>query len=365
MHVRIAGFGKCLPGIDVPGRIVDNKEMVELLLAGGAIKPGTGRPWTREELRPEGIETLVGIKQRHWVADEVNTSDLGLFAAEKAMAQAGIGWEDVGILVVGSSTPEAHYPSTACWILNKVQKKKIADGTWTEEEAKTKFRIPAFDIMAACASSLFAIDLVRKMLLSEENGARWAVIVGAEVMSRMMNFEDTNSDLFGDGAGAVVLERTEGPGKVLWTETGTDTWAADLTYSYGHDTRFHATPEKPDIFLLGHEVQRYALKVIPELAAKTLQDANRGLGLNLTADDISLFVCHQANSRIFDFPAKKLGVPVDRFYINVDRRANCSSASVLMALAEAYEEGRIKKGDRIMLVSFGGGMTWASTLIEW
>ncbi len=365
MHVRIAGFGKCLPGIDVPGRIVDNNEIVELLLKGGAIKPGTDRPWTRDEFHPESIASLIGIKQRHWVADDINTSDLALCAAEKAMAKAGIGWEDVGILVVGSSTPEAHYPSTACWVLNKVLKKKVADGTWTEEEARTRLRIPAFDLMAACTSALYGIDIVRKMMLSPDYDGRYAVIVGAEVMSRMMDLEDTNCDLFGDGAGAVVLELTEGAGEVLWTEVGTDAWAADLTYSRGHDTRLHDCPEKPDSFLLGHEVQRYALKLIPEVAARTLENANRALDLGLTPNDVSLYICHQANSRIFEFPAKKLGVPAERFFVNVDRRANCSSASVLIALAEAHEEGRIEPGDRVMLISFGGGMTWGSTLIEW
>ncbi|MCK7476529.1 MAG: hypothetical protein M0C28_02335 [Candidatus Moduliflexus flocculans] len=119
MRVKIAGTGKCLPGTDVPGRVVTNEEMVRILLAHKAIKPGTDRPWLPDELVLQKIVDLVGIRERRWVDDGVNTSDLAFFAAEKALADAGIGWQDIGILVVGSSTPEALFPSTACMVLNK------------------------------------------------------------------------------------------------------------------------------------------------------------------------------------------------------------------------------------------------------
>ena len=181
MRVTIAGTGKCLPGKDIPGRIVTNDEIVRILLSHQAIKPGTDRPWLPEELTPQRIVDLVGIRERQWVDNGVNTSDLALVAAEKALAEAGIGWRDIGILAVGSSTPEAIFPSTACMVLNKAIKKKIADGEWPEKDARTALRIPAFDILAACTSGLFAVDLVRKHLLFEETEAEYGLAVGAEV----------------------------------------------------------------------------------------------------------------------------------------------------------------------------------------
>lgn len=367
MRVMIAGSGKCLPGQDVPGRVVTNDEIVDMLLAHKAIKPGTDRPWLPGELTPQKIVDLVGIRERQWVADDQNTSDLALIAAERALADAGIGWKDIGILAVGSSTPEAYFPSTACWVLNKAIKKKVASGEWDEKDAKTVLRIPAFDILAACTSGLYSIDLIRKHLLFGETDSPYGLAIGSEVFSRMLDFSDTNSDLWGDAAAAVVLKRTEGPSGIICSELGTDAWAAETTYSVGKDTRFHATPVSPGVVMRGHEIQKYVLKIIPELITRTLAKANLVLGQSrqVGLEDVDLIVCHQANARIFEFPAKKLGIPIEKFFVNVDRRGNCSSASVLLALHEAVEEGRIKRGDLVMAMGFGGGLTWASMLIEW
>jgi 3-oxoacyl-[acyl-carrier-protein] synthase III len=367
MRVRIAGTGKCLPGKDVPGRVVTNDEIVGMLLSHNAIKPGTERPWLPEELTPQKIVDLVGIRERQWVTNELNTSDLALFAAESALAEAGIGWKDIGVLAVGSSTPEANFPSTACLVLNKVIQKKTASGAWEAQDAKSVLRIPAFDVLAACTSGLYAIDLVRKHLLFGETESRYGLALGSEVFSRMLDFSNTNSDLWGDAAAAVVLQRTDSPSGIICAETGSDPWAADTTYSVGKDMRYHESLVSPDVMMRGHEIQKYVLKIIPELIMKTLAKANGILGRarQLNPMDVDLIVCHQANARIFEFPAKKLGIPLEKFYVNVDRRGNCSSASVLLALREAVEEGRIKKGDLVMALSFGGGLTWGSMLVEW
>jgi 3-oxoacyl-[acyl-carrier-protein] synthase-3 len=366
MHVKIAGLGKCLPGSDIPGRIVTNEEIVKVLLAHGAIKPGSDRPWTPEELTAQRITELVGISERRWVSDDVNTSDIALVAAENALRDAGIGWEDVGIVALGSSTPEALFPSTACLLLSKAIQKKTAAGEWQAGEAKTKLRIPAFDILAACTSGLYAIDLVCKTLLDPETEQDYGLAIGADIPSRVMDFKDTNSDLWGDGAAATVLKRTDAGQGILCTLTGSDAWAADTTFSVGMGTRKDQIGVPPNFFFKGHEVQKFVLKIIPELILKTLERANRGRAgaRAITLDDIGLFVCHQANSRIFEFPAKKLNIPLDKFYVNVDRRGNCSSASVLMAMREARDEGRIRKGDLVMAIGFGGGLTWGSLLIE-
>ena len=209
MPVKIAGLGKCLPGTDVPGRIVTNEDMVKILLAHGAIKPGTDRPWTPEELTPQRMTELVGIKERRWAADEVNASDMALVAAENALREAGIGWEDIGIVAVGSSTPEAIFPSTACLLLNKVIQKRTASGEWPASEAKAKIRPEAFDILAACTSGLYAIDLVRKSLLLPGTRYEYGLAIGTDVPSRVLDLRDTNSDLWGDGASAAVLRRTD------------------------------------------------------------------------------------------------------------------------------------------------------------
>jgi len=367
MRVRIAGTGKCLPGTDVPGRIVSNDEIVRILLAHKAIKPGCDRPWLPEELTPQKITELVGIRERRWVADSVNTSDLALVACERALADAGIGWHDIGILALGSSTPEALFPSTACMVLNKAISGEIASGRLLEKDSRSALRIPAFDLLAACTSSLYAIDAVRKHLLLGETGHRYGLALGSEVLSRLCDFSDTNSDLFGDAAAAVVLERTDKPSGIVWTEMGSDALGLDTTYSYGHDTRHHDAPVPTRVFLKGHEVQKFVLKIIPELITRTIERANRvpDRTREYRIEDVDLFICHQANARIFEHPSKKLGIPLERFYVNVDRRGNSSSASVLLALREAVEEDRIKPGDLIMLLSFGGGLTWGSILVEW
>jgi 3-oxoacyl-[acyl-carrier-protein] synthase-3 len=367
MRVKIAGTGKCLPGTDVPGRVVANEEMVRILLANNAIKPGSDRPWGPDELVPQKIVDLVGIRERRWVADSVNTSDLALFAAEQALADAGIGWQDVGILAVGSSTPEALFPSTACMVLNKAIRRKIASGILPEKDARHVLRIPAFDLSAACTSGLYGIDLVRKHLLFGETETRYGLALGAEVLSRILDFSDTNADLWGDAGAAVVLERTEEPFGIVCVESGCDPFSVETTHSVGHDTRVHEAAERPNIFIKGHEVQKFVLRIIPELIARTLEKANRtpGRARDYKLEDVDLIVCHQANARIFEFPAKKLGIPIEKFYVNVDRRGNCSSASVLLALREAIEEGRLRKGDLAMIMGFGGGLTWSSMLVEW
>ena len=367
MRVMIAGTGKCLPGEDVPGRIVTNDEIVRILLANKAIKPGSDRPWLPEELTPQRIVELVGIRERRWVTNDVNTSDMALFAAEKALAEAGIGWQDIGILAVGSSTPEALFPSTACIVLNKAVQKKTATGEWEARDAKTILRIPAFDLLAACTSSLYGVDLVRKHLLLEETEAEYGLAIGSEVLSRLLDFSDTNADLWGDAAAAVVLKRADGPSGIICSEMGTDSWGIETAYSVGHDTRYHETQSRPNIAIRGHDIQKFVLRIIPELIVKTIDRANRipERTRDFRIEDVDLFVCHQANARIFESPAKKLGIPLEKFYVNVDRRGNCSSASVLMALREAVEEGRIKKGGLVMLLSFGGGLTWGSMLVEW
>jgi 3-oxoacyl-[acyl-carrier-protein] synthase-3 len=341
--------------------------MVEILLAHGAIKPGSDKPWTRDELTPDKIESLVGIRERQWAGDGLNTSDLALFASDRALEKAGIDWENIDVLALGSSTPEALFPSTACVVLDKLINRKISSGEWPAAEMKTRIRIPAYDILAACTSGLFAMDLVRKTLLFEETEGQYGLAVGSEVLSRLLDFKDTNADLWGDAGAAILLEKTEEDEGILCSLMGTDSWAAEHTFSVGQGTRWGNMHVPFNIQIKGHEIQKWVLRIIPELINKTLDKANRQAadGNKIRLEDISLFVCHQANARIFEFPSKKMGIPLEKFYVNVDRRGNCSSASVLLALSDALDEGRIQKGDIIMLLSFGGGLTWGTMLVKW
>jgi 3-oxoacyl-[acyl-carrier-protein] synthase-3 len=340
--------------------------MVKILLAHEAVKPGAHRPWRPDELTPQKIVDLVGIRERRWVAEMVNTSDLALFAAERALADAGIGWQDIGILAIGSSTPEAIFPSTACLVLNKAIKGEVAAGRIAEKDARSFLRVPAFDLLAACTSGLLAADVVCKHLLNEPE-SRYGLALGAEVLSRLLDFSDTNADLWGDGAAAVVLERTEGPSGIVCALTGSDALSADAAYSVGHDTRVHDALERPNILIKGHDIQKFVLRIIPELIVRTIEKANADPDRTRAyrIEDVDLFICHQANARIFEFPSKKLGIPLEKFYVNVDRRGNCSATSVLLALREAIEEGRLRKGGLALLLSFGGGLTWGSMLVEW
>jgi 3-oxoacyl-[acyl-carrier-protein] synthase-3 len=252
-------------------------------------------------------------------------------------------------------------------VLNKAIQGEVAAGRLAEKDARSAIRIPAFDLSAACTSGLYAIDLVRKHLLFAETESRYGLALGTEVLSRLLDFSDTNADLWGDASAAVVLERTDGPRGIVCVETGTDALSVDAAYSVGHDTRYHEAPVKPNVLIKGHDIQKFVLRIIPELILKTIEKANKVAGRtrDYRLEDVDLFVCHQANARIFEFPAKKLGLPVGKFYVNVDRRGNCSSASVLLALREAVEDGRLKKGDLALILSFGGGLTWASALVEW
>ena len=276
MRVKIAGTGKCLPGTDVAGKTVTNEEIVRILLAHGAIKPGTDRPWAPDELIPQKIVDLVGIRERRWVADDVNTSDLALVAAERALADAGIGWEDIGILVVGSSTPEANFPATACFVLNKAVRKEDRGGRLGRRGTPRRPRaFPPSTCWRPVQAPFTRSTLSANTSFWPKPNLPYGMAIGAEVFSRMLDLSDTNSDLWGDAAAAVVLKRTEGPSGIICSEIGTDTLKAETTYSAGKDLRFHEAPVTTNALMRGHEVQKFVLKIIAEMIVRTIERANR------------------------------------------------------------------------------------------
>lgn len=296
----------------------------------------------------EWIRTRTGIRERRIADDSQTTSDMAANAAREAISNAGLTAGDIGLVVVATVTPDMPFPNTACFV-----QKKLGLG-----------KIPAFDIEAACSGFVYAMDIARGMMFV--NGIKHALVIGAEKLSGITNWEDrTTCVLFGDGAGAVVLslEEKEDVG-ILDILTGADGTETDILLVPGGGSANPSTVETIErsmhkIQMQGNQVFKHAVRVMCQSAADVLQN------VGLTADDVDLVVPHQANTRIIEALAQRLNVGMDKFKINLDRYGNTSAASVPIALDEAFRNGRIHPGDNILMVAFGGGLTWASAVIRW
>jgi 3-oxoacyl-[acyl-carrier-protein] synthase-3 len=290
------------------------------------------------------IVQRTGIQQRHIAADGETTSMLGLKAAEGALADAGLGAADIDLIVCATSTPDYTFPATATQIQAGLG---ITHGV-------------AFDLQAVCSGFVFAVATADKFLTSGSH--KRALVIGAETFSRILDWEDrTTCVLFGDGAGAIVLEAQEGDGTLA--DRGV------LTSHLRSDGRHRAklfvdggpgsTKTVGHLRMEGKEVFRHAVGMITDV----IEDAFAATGT--TADDIQWFVPHQANKRIIDASADKLGIARDKVVVTVDHHGNTSAASIPLALAEARRDGRIKDGDLVLIEAMGGGFTWGSALIRW
>lgn len=297
------------------------------------------------ETNDEWITQRTGIKQRHISAENEFTSDLATKAAERAVADAGITPSDIDLIIVTTVTPDYFTPSTAC----VVQKNIGADNA------------AAFDLNAACSGFATAVTVADQFL---KNGTyKTVLIVSADALSKATDYADRSTCvLFGDGAGAVVLNSEEGG--VLSTWIGARGAGGDKLTSLAYredseETEKRVSHNKSTVWMAGGEVMKFAVKIMAEAADKVVADAG------LTWDDIDLIIPHQANMRIVDAAAKRIGISTERMFINVDRYGNTSGASIPIALCEAREAGRLKKGDKVVLVGFGGGLTWAAAVIEY
>jgi 3-oxoacyl-[acyl-carrier-protein] synthase-3 len=318
MPSYIAGTGRYLPA-----RILTNDELSQTV--------ATSDEW---------IRTRTGIAQRHIAAGHEQTSDLALAAARPALAAAKLAPEDVDLIVVATTTPDMVFPSTACIL----QAKLGARGG------------PAFDVQAVCAGFVYALTLADKMVAS--GAARNALVVGAEIYSRILDWNDRGTCvLFGDGAGAVVLLPSETPG-VLASKLHADGHHKDILCVPGQ-VRAGEVSGRPFVHMDGQQVFKFAVKVLAEAA----QDALAIAGLPIGA--IDWLIPHQANLRIMDATAKKLHVPPERVVVTVDTHANTSAASIPLALDVAVRDGRIRAGQHVMMVGVGGGFTWGSVLVRW
>jgi 3-oxoacyl-[acyl-carrier-protein] synthase-3 len=318
MHSRIAGTGSYLPA-----QILTNDDLAK-----------------RVDTSDEWIRTRSGIRERRVAAPSEKTSDLAEWAARSALKAAGIAPADVDLIVVATTTPDMVFPSTACILQAKLG---AAGG-------------PAFDVQAVCSGFVYALAVADLMVVS--GMAKNALVVGAEIYSRILDWNDRGSCvLFGDGAGAVVLVPSQEPGiesaHLHADGRYTDMLCVPGTFSEG------AIAGVPYVRMDGPHVFKFAVKVMAEVGAEALA-ANR-----VEVGAVDWFIPHQANIRIMEATAKKLGIPLDRMIATVDRHANTSAASIPLALDEAVRDGRITAGDRILMIGVGGGFAWGSVFLTW
>ncbi|MGJ8657880.1 MAG: beta-ketoacyl-ACP synthase III [Akkermansiaceae bacterium] len=324
--VSIAGTGRYLPE-----RIMTNKDLESIV-----------------DTTDEWITSRTGIKSRHIAADGENTSDLATGAAINALENAGIDAIDIDLIIVGTITPDTLTPATACYVQHNIGATNAL----------------AFDVSAACSGFLYAMEIAQRMI--SDGAFKNALIIGAEKLSAFTNWSDRNTCvLFGDGAGAAVLTRgNENTGRILATKVGTDGSQASILNIPGGGSACPTTIENADqklasLAMQGREVFKQAVNAMKRSAETVIEDAG------LTADNIKLVIPHQANLRIIDAIADRLTIPNEKVFVNLHKYGNTSAAAVAIALDEAHREGKFERGDNIILVGFGAGLTWAAVAIEW
>jgi len=295
----------------------------------------------------EWIVDRTGIRERRIAAPEQATSDLAYEAAKQALDDAGIAPEELDLIIVATATPDMFFPSVACIIQDKLNATKAA----------------AFDLSAGCSG--FAYGLVVGSQFVKSGLYNKVLIVGAEALSKILDWNDRNTCiLFGDGAGAAVLEPVASGYGILGVELGADGGGGQFLNIPAGGSRIPTTTETIQdrmhyIHMHGNEVFKFAIKVMGEAAVKALENAG------LTSQDVDCLIPHQANIRIIQSAAKRLKLPMDKVVVNVDKYGNTSAASIPIALKEAVDSGRVKKDDVVVLVGFGAGLTWASCVLKW
>ncbi len=321
-YARIIGTGSYLPA-----NIMTNNDLEKLV--------DTSDQWIRER---------TGIEQRHIAADNETTVDLAEKASLAAIEAAGLSPNDIDLIVLATSTPDKIFPSSACILQARLG---IHNGT------------PAFDIQAVCSGFVYAISVADKFI--KTGSAKRALVIGAEVFSRILNWEDRGTCvLFGDGAGAVVLEASEETG-ILSTHIHSDGRYENLLWvPHGIGDGYEYVKEgNAYVEMKGNEVFKMAVNTLGRIVDETLE-AN-----HLKKEDIDWLVPHQANIRIIAATAKKLRMSMDQVVVTVDKHGNTSAASIPLALDAAVRDGRIQKGEMLMLEAFGGGFTWGSALLRY
>jgi 3-oxoacyl-[acyl-carrier-protein] synthase-3 len=318
LPVTITGLGA-----HVPERVVTNDELSQMV-----------------ETSDEWIIERTGIRERRIAADDEALSDLSLPAVRQALEQAGSDGTDIDLLIVATVTPDMMFPSTSAILADRLG---AADAA-------------AYDLSAGCTGFMYAVAQAYGMLAA--GLSKRALVVGGDVLSRILDWTDRSTVvLFGDGAGAVVLEASDEPGFMAF-ELGADGAGGEHLWLPGSGSRKFEDPEQ-FVKMNGREVFKFATRVLVSSAEAVLEREGA------TIDDVDVYVPHQANVRIIDHATKKLGIPSERVVINVDRYGNTSSGSIPLALAEAQADGRLRPGSLVLMTGMGAGLTWGSALMRW
>lgn len=324
-RIKIVGTG-----FYVPDKILTNQDLEKMV-----------------ETSDEWIVTRTGIRERHIASEDQATSDLAAEAARRALEDAGISAEEIDLILMATSTPDTIFPSTAC----RVQHNLGAD------------HVPAFDLSAGCTGFLYGMIVAEGLIL---NGtARRVLLIGAELLTKITNWEDRSTCvLFGDGAGAVVLEESQDDSGMLSAYWRADGSLGELLILPGGGTRIPASHESVEqklhyLQMKGNEVFKHAVKRMGEAAVEALKIAG------LKKKDVDYLVPHQANIRIIDATGQRLKLPPEKVYINIQRYGNISVASIPVAIHELKEAGQLKKGDILVFDAFGAGFTWAAVVYRW
>ncbi|MFP5348510.1 MAG: beta-ketoacyl-ACP synthase III [Gammaproteobacteria bacterium] len=318
-HSRILGTGSYLPA-----RVLTNAELERMV-----------------ETTDQWIVDRTGIRERHLAADDESASTMGLEAARRALDAAGVDAKQVDLIIVATTTPDLVFPATACLIQERLGIREC----------------PAFDVQAVCTGFVYALTIAEKFIRT--GSARCALVIGSEVLSRIVDWKDRSTCvLFGDGAGAVVLGAADAPG-IISTHLHADGQYKDLLCVPTGVGTSHRRERLPFVQMEGSEVFKVAVTTLGRIVDETLA-ANR-----MQQSDIKWLVPHQANIRIITATAKKLGLPMERVVLTVDRHGNTSAASIPLAFDEAVRDGRIRRGDTILMEAFGGGFTWGSVLLRY
>jgi 3-oxoacyl-[acyl-carrier-protein] synthase-3 len=323
-HVAILGTGSY-----VPERILTNADLEKIV-----------------DTTSEWIVTRSGIKERRIARDDQATSDLAAEAARRALAAAGVKPEEIDLIIVATLTPDMPFPNTACFVQNLIGAKNAT----------------CIGLEAACSGFLFAVDAANQYLLTGR--FKTALVIGAEKLSGVTDWQDrTTCVLFGDGAGAVVLRACDSGAGILSTVTGSDGSLNALLNIPGGGSRHPVSPETIEkrmhfMKMEGKEVFKHAVRAMAEASRKALEKAG------ITMAEVACVVPHQANMRIVEAIRDRLGVGPEKFFVNLDKYGNMSAASIPVALDEAIRAGVIKKGDRVVLVAFGGGFTWGAMVVK-
>jgi 3-oxoacyl-[acyl-carrier-protein] synthase III len=319
-YCRIAGVGSALPT-----RRVTNDELAETV--------DTSHEW---------IVSRSGIEARYIVDEQTNTSDLAIQAANNAFRAAGLSADDIDLIIVATTTPDMQFPSTACIVQDKLGNKTAA----------------AFDIQAVCSGFVYALHVANSLIVGGAH--RRALVIGAEIYSRILDWSDRSTCvLFGDGAGAVVLEASDKPG-ILATDARAD-GAQRGALSVPGQLRNGAIFGSPYVQMHGQTVFKFAVEKMTETATACLEKASAVTGKT----NVDWLIPHQANIRIMESTAKRMGVPREKLVATVSQHGNTSAASIPLALDVAIKDGRIQRGDRVLLVGVGGGFTWGSVYLEY